>query len=178
MGPLQDNDISYWTRTIQVNIIGVFLCCRAVLPVMLSHNRGKIINMSGGRGRNVSAYSASKVAVVDLTETLASELQGKNVQVNAISPGSIHTRMWEETLDAALAVGDTELVELGQRVVSGGGASMERVAELAVFLASDSSGDLSGRLIQAVTDDLSSLPPQIPDIMASDAYTLRRVEPA
>ena len=176
VGALQDNDVSYWIRTIQVNVIGVYLCCRAVLPVMLSHNRGKIINMSGVGGRNVSAYGASKVALVDLAETLSSELEGRNIQVNAMSPGSIHTRMWEETRDDAAAVGDTELFEWGQRVTSGGGASMEHAVELAVFLASDASGRLSGRLIQAVTDDFSSLPAQIPDIMASDIYTLRRVE--
>ena len=177
VGELQDNDVSYWIRTIQVNLIGVYLCCRAVLPVMLSHNRGKLINMSGGGGRNLTAYGASKAGLVSLTETISLELQGKNIQVNAISPGSIHTRMWEETRDAAKTVGDAELFQWGQRVTSGGGASMERAAELAVFLASDASGSLSGRLIQAVTDDFASIPPRIGDIMASDTYTMRRVEP-
>ena len=177
VGPLQDNDVSYWIRTIQVNVIGVYLCCRAVLPVMLSHNRGKIINLYGGRGRNLSAYGASKVAVADLSETLSMELEGQNIQVNSLSPGSIHTRMWEETRDEAEAVGDIELFRLGQWVTSGGGAPMERVAALAVFLASDPSGNLSGRLIQAVTDDFSSLPSRIKEIMSSDIYTLRRVEP-
>ena len=177
VGGLQDNDISYWIRTIQINIIGVFLCCRAVLPVMLTQNRGKIINMAGVGGRNLSAYGASKAALVDLTEVLSHELKGTNIQVNAISPGSIHTRMWEETRDAAKAIGDTELHEAGMRVTSGGGASVDRAAELAVFLAGDASGSLSGRLIRAVTDDFSSLPPRIPEVMASDAYMMRRVEP-
>ena len=126
MGQLQDNDVSHWIRTIQLNVLGVFLCCRAVLPVMLSRNSGKIINMSGVGGRNMSAYSASKAALVFITDVLATELEGKHIQVNAMSPGSIHTRMWEETRDAAKAVGDTELFELGQRVTSGGGASIER----------------------------------------------------
>ena len=176
LGPLQDNDVAYWIRTIQVNLIGVFLCCRAVLPVMLSNNRGKIINMSGVGGRNLTAYGASKTGLEHLTEALSRELEGRNVQVNAMSPGSIHTRMWEETRDEAGKVGDTELFELGQKVTSGGGASIERAAELAVFLASDESGNLSGRLIRAVTDDFSNLPPRIPEIMASDTYTMRRVE--
>ena len=178
VGVLQDNDISEWIRTIEVNLIGVFLCCRAVLPVMLSHNRGKIINLSGVGGRNLTAYGSSKAALEYLTEALSRELEVKNIQVNAMAPGSIHTRMWEETLDAAIAVGDTELIEWGQRVTSGGGASMERAAELAVFLASDASGSMSGRLLRAVTDDFANLPPRIPDIMASDTYTLRRVEPS
>ena len=173
VGPLQDNDVSYWTHTILVNVIGVYLCCRAALPVMISNNRGKIINVYGGRGRNVSSYGASKVAVADITETLAMELAGKNIQVNALSPGSINTRMWEETRDAAQAAGDQELFEYGRRVTSGGGASIERAAELAVFLASDSSGSLSGRVIPATTEDLSTLAQRVPAIMASDAYTLR-----
>ena len=175
VGPLQDNDVAHWVRTIQVNLIGAFLCCRAVLPVMLANNRGKIVNMSGVGGRNTSAYGASKTALENLTEVLSQELEGRNIQVNAMSPGSIHTRMWEETRDGAQAVGDAELFELGQRVTSGGGASMERAAELAVFLAGDESGALSGRLIRAVADDFHNLPPSIPEIMASDTFTMRRV---
>ena len=176
VGPLQDNDVAHWVRTIQVNLIGAFLCCRAVLPVMLANNRGKIVNMSGVGGRNVSAYGASKTALENLTEVLSQELDGRDIQVNAMAPGSIHTRMWEETRDGAEAVGDTELFELGRRVTSGGGASIERAAELAVFLASDESGALSGRLIRAITDDFHNLPPRIPQVMASDTFTLRRVE--
>ena len=148
VGPLWENDVSYWIRTLEVNVTGVFLCCRAALPVMLANNRGKIINIYGGRGRHVSSYGASKVAVADLTETLYLELEGTNIQVNALSPGSIHTRMWEETRDAAAVIGDTELYEYGVRVTSGGGASAEQAAELAVFLASDASGLLAGELFK------------------------------
>jgi hypothetical protein len=84
--------------------------------------------------------------------------------------------MWEDLRDGASRVGDTQLYELGQRVTSGGGASLERAAALAVFLASAASGTLSGRLISAVTDDFPSLPTQIQRLMASDALTLRRVD--
>ena len=176
VGPLWENDVAYWIRTLEVNVTGVFLCCRAALPKMLTKNRGKIINVYGGRGRNVSSYGASKVAIADLTETLSQELEGTNIQVNAISPGSIHTQMWEETRDAAQAIGDSALYEYGVRVTSGGGASIERAAELAVFLASEASGTLSGRVIQA-SDDFSSLVPNIPQIMSSDSYQLRLVAP-
>ena len=55
VGPLQDNDVSHWVQTIQLNVIGVFLCCKAVLPVMLAKDRGKIINMSGVGGRLMSS---------------------------------------------------------------------------------------------------------------------------
>jgi 3-oxoacyl-[acyl-carrier protein] reductase len=180
VGPLQENDMTAWIQTIQVNLIGTYLCCRAVLPIMQQQNRGKIINLSGAGAsnawRHLSAYGASKVAVVRLTETLALELAGSNIQVNVLGPGSIHTEMWETLRDRAQAAGDAQLYVLGQQVTSGGGASLERAAALAVFLASDASGALSGRLISAVTDDFLNLSTQIQRIMASDALTLRRVD--
>ena len=180
VGPLQETDVAAWIRTIQVNLIGTYVCCRAVLPVMQRQNRGKIINLSGAGAsnawRHLSAYGASKVAVVRLTETLALELEGSNIQVNVLGPGSIHTQMWEDLRDKAHAAGDAQLYALGQRVTSGGGASLERATALAVFLASEASGALSGRLISAVTDDFPNLPTQIQHIMASDALTLRRVD--
>ena len=180
IGALQDNDVSDWIRTIQVNLIGTYLCCRSVLPTMLKQDRGKIINLSGSGSTSapyhLSAYGSSKAAVIRLTEILSLELAHTNVQVNALGPGSINTRMWEQIRDGAGAVGDTELYELGKRVTSGGGASIENAAELAVWLASDASARLGGRLIHAVTDDFSNLASRIPDIMASDAYTLRRMD--
>ena len=180
VGALQDNDPAYWVQTVQVNLIGTYLCCRAVLPVMVERDRGKIINLSGGGGMfawpHMSAYCSSKAAVVRLTEGLAMELANTNVQVNALGPGSIHTRMWEEMRDAAAVAGVKKIHELGRKVTSGGGASIEQVADLAVFLASGDSGSLSGRLISAVLDDFSNLPERIPEIMESQVYQLRRVE--
>jgi 3-oxoacyl-[acyl-carrier protein] reductase len=84
--------------------------------------------------------------------------------------------MWDEMTLAASEVGATFIHETGLRVTSGGGASIDDCAELAVFLASDASGGLNGRLISAVTDEFRTLSPKIPAIMASDAYTLRRVD--
>ena len=179
-GPLQGTDVAEWTRAIQVNLIGTYLCCQAVLPVMLRQNHGKIINLSGSGGanasENLSAYGSTKAAVVRLTEILSLELIDNNIQVNALGPGAIHTRMWEEMRDRAHEIGDAESYERGQRITSGGGASIEQAAELAVLLASPASTTLSGRLIDATRDDLSDLPQRIPEIMASEAYTLRRVE--
>jgi len=180
VGLLQDNDVTEWINTIQVNVVGTYLCCRAVLPVMIAQDRGKIVNLAGAGAtaawRNTSAYCASKAAVVRLTENIWLELDGKNVQINSLGPGSIDTRMWEQLRDGAELVGDKDLFELGVRVTSGGGASIERAADLAVFFASDDSGKLSGRLISAVADDFDNLPPRIPEIMASDAFIVRKVE--
>ena len=180
VGVLQDNDPAYWVQAVQVNLIGTYLCCRAALPVMVKQDRGQIINLSGAGAMSawphMSAYCSTKAAVIRLTEGLAMELAQTNVHVNSLGPGSIDTRMWEEMRDAAAIAGLSELHELGRRVTSGGGDSIDQVADLAVFLACGESGSLSGRLISSVLDDFSSLPERIPEIMGSQVYQLRRVE--
>ena len=177
MGRVWDNDPDDWASTIAVHLMGVFYGCRAVLPSMLARGQGRIVNMSGVGGPNMSAYDAAKTGIVNLTENLALELADTSITVNAISPGSIHTRMWEETRDLALAIGDIATYERGVQVTSGQGASIERAAELAVFLGSDDCGKLSGRLIRAFADKFEEFPGHVEDVMASEAYLLRRVDP-
>jgi len=180
IGALQNNKIDDWIKTIQVNVIGPYLCCKSVVPLMTNQGGGKIINLAGAGANNawanLSAYCTSKAGVVRMTEVLALELENKNIQVNALGPGSIHTRMWEELRNGAEAANATKIQEIGDRVLSGGGASLENPAELAVFLASDDSGKLSGRLISAVTDDFNNIAAKIPEIMESEAFTLRRLD--
>lgn len=182
VGPLQDNDIAEWVDTINVNLTGTFLVCRAVVPVMIGQGGGKIINLSGAgvanAWSNMSAYCSSKAAVVRLTEVLAQELEGKGIAVNALGPGSVHTSMWEKMTEQAADAGAEFIHQLGQRVLSGGGASMDDCAELAVWLASEESAGLTGRIISATADDFRSLPPLIPRIMEGDDYTLRVMKPA
>ena len=155
-----------------------FLCCPAVLPVMLRQNRGKIINVTSSVGtqgrtirpvRHMAAYASSKAAITQLTEFLSEQLVSKNIQVNAMTAGG-NTRMLEELLDHSREIDDTEMFEYTQQVIAAD--PIEPSAALAVFLASEDSGDLSGRVIRR-QDDFRN---RIPEIMASDAYTLRRVE--
>jgi 3-oxoacyl-[acyl-carrier protein] reductase len=84
--------------------------------------------------------------------------------------------MWDEMTEAAADSGADLIHEAGLRVTAGGGASIDRVADLAVWLGGDESAGLSGRIISATTDDFESLSPSIPEIMATDTYTLRRVD--
>lgn len=177
IGPLWRLDPERWANVISVHLLGAFYGCRAAIPAMLPQGRGRIINMAGVGGPNDTSYDAAKTAIVNMTENLAAELAGTGVTVNAISPGSIHTRMWEEVRDMALAAGDQELYAKGVAVTSGGGASIARAAQLAVLLASDPCAALSGRLIRANQDAFEDIPQHIDAIMASDAYQLRRVAP-
>ena len=182
IGPLQDNDIAEWVDTINVNLTGTFLVCRAVVPVMLGQGSGRIINLSGAgvanAWSNMSAYCASKAAVVRLTEVLAQELDGKGITVNALGPGSVHTSMWEKMTEQAAEAGAEFIRDLGMRVTSGGGASIDDCAELAVWLASEESDGLSGRIISATADDFRGLSPKISEIMDGDDYTLRVMKPS
>jgi len=178
IGSLADNDVEKWIETININLIGVFLCCRAVLPHMIKNGRGKIVNLSGGGATAprpyFSAYSASKAAVVRLTETLAQEVEPFNIQVNAIAPGTVSTRMLHQVLEAGLAAGEHELEHCKQELESGG-TPAELSATLALYLASDESDGLTGRLISAVWDDWYNMTEKIPDIKSSELYTLRRI---
>lgn len=175
IGPLWKLDPERWANVISVHVLGTYYGCRAVIPGMLERGRGRIVNMSGVGGPNDTSYDAAKTAIVNITENLSVELAGTGITVNAISPGSIHTRMWEEVRDMALAAGDMEMYEKGVQVTSGGGASIERAAELAVLLGSDDCGELSGRLIRAALDTFEDIPTRVDEIMASDALLLRRV---
>ncbi|MDE2785372.1 MAG: SDR family NAD(P)-dependent oxidoreductase [Chloroflexota bacterium] len=175
IGPLWKLDPERWANVISVHVLGTYYGCRAVIPGMLERGRGRIVNMSGVGGPNDTSYDAAKTAIVNMTENLSVELMGTGITVNAISPGSIHTRMWEEVRDMALAAGDMEMYEKGIQVTSGGGASIERAAELAVLLGSDACGGLSGRLIRAALDTFEDIPDRVDEIMSSDALLLRRV---
>jgi NAD(P)-dependent dehydrogenase (short-subunit alcohol dehydrogenase family) len=179
LGFVIDNDVSQWIQTIHVNLIGTFLCTRAVLPIMIKQSSGNIINLSGGGAVSprpyFTAYAASKAAVVRFTESVAEEVKTFNIQVNAIAPGAINTSMVKQVLAAGEVVGDKELMA-AKRQIESGGASPEKAADLAVFLASDRSKGLSGRLISAAWDDWQTMTEErIKQIMSTDLYTLRRV---
>jgi len=181
IGPLVNNDVEQWMQTIRINLVGAFLCCKAVLPVMVQQRHGKIINLSGGGATSprpyFSAYAASKAAVVRLTETLAEEVKEHNIQVSAIAPGAVNTRMLDQVLAAGEAAGEKALTE-ARRQLESGGTSLEKAAALAVFLASDESDGLTGKLIAAPHDGWESWDAnRIAEVMSAPWFTLRRMDP-
>lgn len=178
VGPTCRAPVEEWVRTVEINLTGCFYLVRAVLPAMVAQGGGKILHFSGGGAAYArpffTAYSASKAAVVRFTESLAEELREANIQVNAIAPGAVKSRMWDE-MRAARAVGGPRLLEELRQMDATGGVPAERAAALAVFLASDRSRGLTGRLISSVHDDWEHLEPRIMQIMKSEAWTLRRL---
>ena len=175
IGPIWKNDISLWRETIATNLFGSVHCIRAVVPHMIQSGGGKIVNVTGG-GEGAfprfSAYACSKSAMVRLTETLAEELREYNIQVNAIAPGAVNTRLLDEVLDAGIDAGD--FYEKARRQKVSGGVPPEKVARLAAFLASSDSRTLTGRLLSAVWDDWDNL--DIESIMGSSLYQVRRID--
>ncbi|MAN23661.1 MAG: dehydrogenase [Gemmatimonadetes bacterium] len=176
IGRMHEIDAEIWWNTIENNLRGTFLCSQIVLPTMVEQNWGKIINLSGGGAVTprpfFTAYSASKAAIVRLTETLALEVKENNIDVNAIAPGAVNTKMLEQRLDAGLSIGQAEY-EAAKELVKSGGTNPEKPAALAVFLASSKSDGLSGRLISAVWDSWESM--DIAKLMATDTFTVRRL---
>ena len=133
-GPLWELPPEEWDRTFAVNVRGTFNMCQAVVPGMISRGWGRVINMASISGKdgnpNMSAYSASKAAVIALTKSLGKELATTGVLVNAIAPAVIETPMNASTDPAALAH-ITSLIPM-KRV-----GQPDEVAELIAWLASD-----------------------------------------
>jgi 3-oxoacyl-[acyl-carrier protein] reductase len=182
IGPLVDNDLDDWEQGLRINLLGTLYTCREVIPGMVERGRGSIINMSGGGATaplpNFSLYAASKAAVVRLTDTLASELKGTGVRLNSIAPGAIDTQLQDQVLTAGERAGEIFQRMRTMRDSGKGATPVEVPARLAVFLASDASECLTGRLISAPHDPWETWDAkQIERIAASDWYTLRRLDP-
>lgn len=92
--------IDDWTRVIDINLLGVFYCCRAVVPQMLRQGYGRIVNVASIAGKegnpNASAYSASKAGVIALTKSLGKETANRNIAVNCVTPAAARTRIFDQ----------------------------------------------------------------------------------
>jgi 3-oxoacyl-[acyl-carrier protein] reductase len=140
---------------------------------------GKIINISGGGAfakPYFSAYPASKVGVMYLTQSLALEMKEFNVQINAIAPGPVNTRMTEQVVEAGSAAGAEEL-EGALNLLTEDRMQPTKAADLAVFLASSDSDGITGKVISAVYGNWPEWPEDVDLLADSDLYTLRRLNP-
>jgi NAD(P)-dependent dehydrogenase (short-subunit alcohol dehydrogenase family) len=180
MGPTESVDLAGWRQAMDINLYGVLLPCRAIIPHFKKAGRGKIVVLSGGGATNplpnISAYAASKAAVVRLMETLAEELQAFHVDVNAIAPGALATRLVDEVLAAGPEKVGAVFYEKNKQWKEKGATPLELGARLAVYLASRESDGISGKLISAQWDPWEKLHEFKADLN-SDIYALRRIVP-
>src|SRR5919201_4883372 len=95
-----ENPLDQWRRVIDINLMGVYHCCRSIVPLMIKQQYGRIVNIASIAGKegnpNASAYSASKAGVIALTKSLGKELATQNVAVNCITPAAARTRIFDQ----------------------------------------------------------------------------------
>lgn len=171
-----------WSATVRANLDGTFFAIRALDPLLAkAARRAKIICFSGGGATKArarfSAYGVAKTAVVRLVETIAEEERGRPLDINAIAPGAINTRLTDEVLALGPAVVGEAEYAAAQKQKASGGASLDKALGLVEWLLSPASDGISGRLLAAPWDPWPTLAPHTPDLAATDIYTLRRIVP-
>jgi NAD(P)-dependent dehydrogenase (short-subunit alcohol dehydrogenase family) len=201
MGPTESVPLDEWRRALDINLYGVLLPCRAIIPHFKNSFRSsrgnepqtqrqsepphagcykKIIILSGGGATNplpnISSYAASKAAVVRLAETLAGELQPFHVDVNAIAPGALKTRFVNQVLEAGPEKVGADFFAKNKKWSEEGAVPLELGARTAVYLASAASDGITGKLISAQWDPWENLH-EFKSDLNSDIYTLRRIVP-
>lgn len=166
--PLWECDPDQWWRCLEVNLRGPFECCRAVLPGMIARRAGCIVNVASGAGTqafaNMSAYVASKTALIRLSEQIAAEAGQYGVTSFAIRPGIVRTAMLEEALP--------KLPFLQQQLDQGHESPPESAAALVAFLASGKADRLNGHVF-SVEDDTDEILLRADVIERHNLYMLR-----
>ena len=133
--------VDAWQRVIDVNLNGVFYCCRAIVPLMIKQGYGRMVNIASVAGKegnpNASAYSASKAGVIALTKSLGKELAQHNIAVNCITPAAARTRLFEqmtqEHIDYMLS-----------KIPRGRFVAVEEIASMVAWLVSEENSYTTG----------------------------------
>jgi 3-oxoacyl-[acyl-carrier protein] reductase len=164
-----------------VNLLGVMHAIRAFGPAMQAAGGGRIINVGGGgvggpgMPARVSAYTASKAAVAGLTETLSKELAPFGILVNAVAPGAISTSLIDTVIEAGPEAAGAAF-HAGSVAQRAGGDSLNKVGDAMLFLASERSGGLTGKVLSARWDPLDRIGEEAARLNATSLYTLRRID--
>jgi len=151
--PLETISLAEWDKLMAVNVRGVFLCSRAVLPLMKARRSGKIVNVSSSAGRSTSTfggahYTTSKAAVLGLTRHMAREAAPYNINVNAVAPGSMDTDMVRELASPEFIENERQSIPLGRL------GTPQDEANLVAFLCSEQASYITGATIDINGGDL------------------------
>jgi 3-oxoacyl-[acyl-carrier protein] reductase len=175
-------DPKAWSNTVRINLDGTFFPIRALHPLLSrAPGRAKIVCFSGGGSTKArahfSAYGAAKTAIVRLVETIAEEEKSSRLDINAIAPGAINTRLTEEVLALGPSVAGEAEYKAALKQKATGGNSLDRALDCLEWLVSPKSDGISGRLISAPWDPWPTLDTRSAPLAASDIFTLRRITP-
>jgi len=129
-----DYPVDAWRQVLDVNLTGLFICCREVVPVMRQHNWGRIVNIASVAGKdgnpNASAYSASKAGVIALTKSLGKELADTGVRVNCVTPAAVKTAIFDQMTSEHIAF-------MLSKIPMGRFGTVEEVAAMVAWLCTE-----------------------------------------
>ena len=132
--PLDEYPLDEWRRVIEIDLMGVYYCCRAVVPPMRQRNRGHIVNIASIAGKegnpNASAYSAAKAGVIGLTKSLGKELAETGIRVNAVAPAAAKTDIFDQMTEA-------QIEYMLSKIPMGRFVLVDEIAALVAWLCSD-----------------------------------------
>ena len=147
-GPVVDYSVDEWKSIVDINLNGMFNCCKAVLPHMIARNYGRVVNVASIAGKegnpNAAAYSASKAGVIALTKSLGKETAGQNIAVNCVTPAAARTRIFDQ-------MQQSHIDYMLSKIPRGRFLEVDEAASMIVWLASEENSfttaavfDLSG----------------------------------
>jgi NAD(P)-dependent dehydrogenase (short-subunit alcohol dehydrogenase family) len=189
IAPALSADPTRWSDTVRANLDGTYFALRAFAPLLTSSSatasRKKIVCFSGGGATkpraNFSAYGVAKTAIVRLVETIADESRDLPLDINALAPGAINTRLTDEVLALGPTVVGAAEYAAAQKQKAASAASADqtltRALDCVEWLLSSASDGITGRLISAPWDPWPTLGEHRAILATSDVYTLRRIVP-
>ena len=179
IGKIENINWNQWIEAININLFGSILVIKNAIPILKKQNKGKIIQISGGGATNpmpnFSSYAVSKTGIVRFVETISHELKDYKIDINAIAPGALNTKMLDDLLESGPENVGEDFYNKSKKQKELGGAGFDNGIKLINFLASPNSDGITGRLISALWDKYEDWPKNLNDLKKSDIYTLRRI---
>ena len=179
IGKIENINWNQWMEAININLFGSILIIKNAIPILKKQNKGKIIQISGGGATNpmpnFSSYAVSKTGIVRFVETISQELKNYKIDINAIAPGALNTKMLDDLLESGAENVGEDFYNKSIKQKELGGAGFAKGIELINFLASSNSNGITGKLISALWDNYEDWPKYLDDLKKSDSYTLRRI---
>jgi NAD(P)-dependent dehydrogenase (short-subunit alcohol dehydrogenase family) len=182
VGPAVRANPERWSATVRANLDGTFNAVRSFHGLLArAERRAKVVCFSGGGATkarpNFSAYGVAKTAIVRLVEMIAEEECDAPLDINAVAPGSIPTRLTDEVIALGPDIAGQAEFDAALRQKAGGGASLETALDLVEWLLSPKSDRITGKLLSAPWDPWQGLGSHVANLAKSDVYTLRRIVP-